>query len=81
MDIFKHQMTSLFSHLKSNAPKIYLDDMLHTSGNSFDSHLKYLEAILKVLKKVGVQVNAKKSAWFEMALEFISFWVTQDGYQ
>ena len=57
---FECQALPLFSHLKSNAPMIYLADVLHTSGNSFDSHLKYLEAILEVLKKVGMQVNAKK---------------------
>ena len=42
MDIFKGQMTSLFSHLRSNSSKIYLDDVLYTSGNSFDDHIKYL---------------------------------------
>lgn len=61
MDIFQCQMTSLFSHLKRNATKIYLDDVPHTCGNSFGDHLKHPETILEVVKKAGMQVNAKKS--------------------
>ena len=59
-NIFQGLMTSLFSHLKKYAPKIYLDNVLHTCGNSFDNHLKHLDTILEVLKKAGMQVNAKK---------------------
>ena len=43
VNIFQVQMSSPFIHLKINAPKIYPDDVLHTSRNSFDRHLKYLE--------------------------------------
>ena len=56
--IFQVQMTSLFSHFRSNAPKSYLKDVLYTSGNGFDDH--YLEVILEILKKKGKQVNARK---------------------
>ena len=74
-------MSSLFSHLKRNAPNISLDDVLHTCGNSFDDHIKYLKTILKVLEKAGMQVNAKKCTWCAMALEFLGFWVTGGGDQ
>ena len=80
-DIFQCWMSSLFSHLKRNAPNISLDDVLHTCGNSFDDHIKYLKTILKVLEKAGMQVNAKKCTWCAMALEFLGFWVTGGGDQ
>ena len=81
MDIFQGHMTSLFSHLKRNAPEIYLDDMLHPCDISFGNHLKHLETMLKVLEKAVMQVYAKKSTWWATALEFLSFWVTGNGYQ
>ena len=74
-------MTLLFIHHRSNAPKIYLYDVLLNSVNCFDDHIKYLEDILGVLKKVGMQVNAKMSTWCETALEFLGFWVSCDSYQ
>ena len=76
-DIFQGCTTSLFSHLKSKAPKIYLDNVPHTSGNSFGDHLKHLETILENLKNAGMQVNAKKCTWCAT----LSFWVIHDGYQ
>ena len=81
MDIFQGQMSLLFNHLRSNVPKLYLDDVLHTSGNIFNNHIKYLKATCKVLKKVGTQVSTKKSTWYATALESLSFWVTSNGYR
>ena len=73
-------MTSLFSHLKQYAPKIYLAHVLHTCGDSFEDHLKHLETILEVLEKASLQVNANKSTWCATGLEFLGFWVTCEGY-
>ena len=53
--------------------KVYLDDMLHIKGNSFHDHINYLDAILKVLKNAGIQVNVKKSTWCAMTLDFSLF--------
>ena len=59
----------------------YWDDVPHTNGNSFDYHIKYPEAILKVLKKAGMQVNAKKSTWCATALQFFSLLITGYDYR
>ena len=80
-NIFQDWMTSLFSHLKRKSPKIYTYNVLHTCCNSFGDHLKHLETILEVLKIEGMQDNTKKSTWCTAALEFLSFWVTHNGYQ
>ena len=50
--VVKHQITLLFSHFRCNAPKNYPDDMLHTSGNSFNYNIKFLKAIHKILESV-----------------------------
>ena len=63
-DIYQGQMTLFFSHLKSNESKINLDDVLNTSDINFDDHIKHPYAIVKILKKEGIQVNDMKSSWF-----------------
>ena len=52
-------MTSLFSHLKQDAPKIYLDDVLHTCGDSFKDRLKHLETMRFLRKQVCKSMQTK----------------------
>ena len=69
-DIFQGQMTLLFSRVQKETPKIYLDGVLHTSDDSFNDGIKYLEAILEILKKAHMQFKASRSTWHATASEF-----------
>ena len=60
----------LYSHVQNEAPKIYMDCLLHTSDDSFNDGIKYLEAILDNLKKAGMQFNAWKGTLHATASEF-----------
>jgi len=48
--------------VKPKAPKVYIDDILAVSGQTFDEHLEYLDEIMKRLKEAGLQVNINKSS-------------------
>ena len=81
-DIFQSRMVATFSHMdESRKPNPYLDDILHTKGESFDEHLNILDEILGVLEDSGFQVNADKSALIALGLEFLGFWLSRDGYR
>ena len=43
---------------------------MHTSGDSFNDGIKYLEAILEIIKEAGMQFNASKSTWHATASGF-----------
>ena len=69
-EIFQGQMTLLLSHVQNKAPKIFLDGVMHTMGYSFNDGIKYLEAILEILKKAHMQFKASRSTWHATASEF-----------
>jgi hypothetical protein len=46
---------------------------------TFDKHLEKLEGIFQRLKKVGPKVNATKSFFAHGKLEYLGYWITQDG--
>jgi hypothetical protein len=48
---------------------------------TFDKHLEKLEGIFQRLKKVGLNVNAAKSFFARSELEYLGYWITQDGIQ
>ena len=63
-------MTLLLSHVQNKTPKIYLDGVMHNTGDSFNDGIKYLEAILEIIKKAGMQFNASRNTWRATAPEF-----------
>ena len=46
MDIYQGCMSSLFTNMHTNDPKIYLDDILHTKSSTFQEHLAIPDEIL-----------------------------------
>ena len=78
-DIFQGQMNSILNHFRSNATKIYLDNVFCTSDDSFDDNIICVGATLDVLKRVGMEFNAKKNTCCETGLEFLGFRETCNG--
>ena len=50
--------------------RAYIDDLLCISRESFDDHLDKLEEVLKRLRDAGVKVNADKSTFCALEIEY-----------
>ena len=60
---------------KKQPSKFYLADVLNSKIFIFIDHINQLEVILKILKKPGMQVNAKKSNW--CAITNVSYYMQE----
>eukprot|EP00985_Skeletonema_marinoi_P026797 scaffold21121_cov98-Skeletonema_marinoi.AAC.1 len=58
-DVFQEKMNNLFNDLEYI--RVYIDDLLVISADSFDDHLEKLSEVLQRLHEKGFQVNAAKS--------------------
>ena len=72
-------MFKLFSDLEF--VQAYIDDLLATSCSTFEEHLEHLEKVLSQLSDVGLKVNAKKSHFAKFEIEYLGYWITQQGIQ
>ncbi len=57
----------------------YLDDLHCISRSSLEDHLKKLEEVLRRLRKAGLKVNAKKSTFCALEIEYLGYILTRDG--
>ncbi len=57
----------------------YLADLLCISKSSLEDHLKKLEEILKGLCNAGLNVNAEKSTFCALEIEYLGYILTRDG--
>ena len=80
-DIFQARMVSCFASMRDQKPNPYLDDILHTKGKTFEEHLTILAEVLRRLAEAGMQINAGKSKFVQMKLEFVGFSIERDGYR
>jgi hypothetical protein len=76
-DIFQSKMLELMEDLEY--VQAYLDDLLCISGNSLDNHLKKLEEVLRRLCNAGLKVNAEKSTFCALEIEYLRYILTRDG--
>jgi hypothetical protein len=60
--------------------KIYLDDLLILTNNSFKDHLHKLEMVLAQLSTAGMRVNISKSKFFAEQIEYSGYWILDTGY-
>jgi hypothetical protein len=60
--------------------KIYLDDLLILTNNSFKDHLHKLEMVLARLSTSGMRVNISKSKFFAEQIEYSGYWILDTGY-
>ena len=76
-DIFQEKMRELFAGVEF--ARAYIDDLLVLSTSTLQDHLEKLEQVLKQLQDAGLKVNASKSFFAREELEYLGYWITQEG--
>jgi hypothetical protein len=76
-DIFQERMTSLMDTL--DYIRVYIDDLLILSKDSFDDHLSKLREVLRRLQAAKLRVNAAKSIFGSDEIEYLGYTLTRDG--
>jgi len=76
-DIFQERMGDLFAGMEF--ARAYIDDLLVVSSSTFEDHLDKLEQVLSRLQQAGLKVNASKSFFGREELEYLGYWITQEG--
>ena len=76
-DIFQEKMSKLMTGLEF--ARAYLDDLLLITKGNFDKHLEALETALTRLSEAGLRINASKSSFCKAELEYLGYWITQNG--
>ncbi len=76
-DIFQSKMSGLMEDLEY--VRAYLDDLLCISRSSLENHAKKLEEVLGRLCDAGLKVNAEKSTFCALEIEYLGYVLTRDG--
>ncbi len=76
-DIFQGKMSELMESLEYVIA--YLDDLLCISKLSLEDHLEKLEEVLRQLCDAGLEVNAAKSTFCALEIEYLGYVLTIDG--
>ncbi len=76
-DIFQAEMMKLMESLEY--VQVYIDDLLCISRESFEEHLVKLEEVLKQLRDAGLKVNADKSTFCALEIEYLGYVLSKDG--
>jgi hypothetical protein len=76
-DIIQSKMLELMEDLEY--VQAYLDDLLCISRSSLEDHLKKLEEVLRRLCDAGLKVNAEKSTFCALEIEYLGYILTRDG--
>ncbi len=76
-DIFQSKMSELMEDLEY--VQAYLDNLLCISWSSLEDHLKKLKAVLRRLRDAGLKVNAEKSTFCALEIEYLGYILTRDG--
>ncbi len=77
LDIFQRKMSELMESLEY--VRAYLDDLLCISKLSLEDHLENLEEVLRQLCNAGKKVNAAKSTFCALKIEYLGYVLTRDG--
>ncbi len=76
-DIFQSKMLELMKDLEHI--RAYLDDLLCIFRSSLEDHLEKLEEVLRHLCNAGLKVNAEKSTFCTLEIEYLGYILTRDG--
>jgi transposase InsO family protein len=76
-DIFQERMSDLMAGL--DFVRTYLDDLLVISTGTFTQHLQHVQLVLQRLSDAGLRVNADKSTFCAVEIEYLGFWITRHG--
>jgi hypothetical protein len=68
-DFFQAKMMELMESLEY--VQAYIDDLLCISRNSLEDHLEKLEEVLRQLRNAGLNVNADKSTFCALEIEYL----------
>jgi hypothetical protein len=59
--------------------RAYLNDLLCISRSSIEDHLEKLEEVLRCLCDAGLKVNAEKSTFCALEIEYLGYILARDG--
>ena len=76
-DIFQSKMSDLMMSLEY--VRTYLDDLLIISKESLGNHLEMLRLVLIKLREAGLKVNANKSKFCALEIEYLGYILTREG--
>jgi hypothetical protein len=76
-DIFQGKMSELMEPLEY--VRAYLDDLLCIFKLSLEDLLEKLEEVLGQLRDAGLKVNAAKSTFCALEIEYLGYVLTRDG--
>jgi hypothetical protein len=76
-DIFQGKMTELMESLEF--VRAYLDNLLCISKLSLEDHLEKLEMVLGRPRKARLKVNAAKSTFCALEIEYLGYVLTRNG--
>ncbi len=76
-DIFRGKMLDLMESLEY--VRAYLDDLFCISKLSLEDHLEKLEEVLRQLCDAGLKVNAAKSTFCALEIEYLGYVLTRDS--
>ncbi len=77
LDIFQDKLSELMEFLEF--VRAYLDDLLCISKLSLEDHLDKQEVVLWRLHGAGLKVNAAKSTFCALEIEYLGYVLTRDG--
>ena len=78
-DIFQAVMQDLLGDLEF--VRVYIDDILITSMDTFEDHMNKLNQVLKCLSQASFRCNINKCKFARSELEYLGYWLTRDGIQ
>ena len=76
-DIFQGRMSQLMMAL--DYVKTYIDDLLVISKSTFLDHLKKLRPVLIRLREAGLKINANKSKFCALEIEYLGYQLSREG--
>ena len=72
-------MNKLFAGF--NHVRAYIDDLLVMTKGSFKEDLKHIDTVIENLETAGLKIYATKSCFAAHELEYLGYWISQDGIQ
>ena len=61
--------------------RTYLDDLLVITSGSFHDHLQHVRIVMQTISEAGLRINADKSTFCAIEIEYLCFWITRQGVQ
>lgn len=76
--VFQRELSNALRPVLGKCAMQYLDDIVIYSKD-FESHLRDIEAVFKIIRKIGVRLNPEKCTFMMDELKFLGFLVSSKG--